>query len=88
MPRIISSESYPHDFCMQCWDALYSTEEEAEEEFGDRGDGPDERGNCFAYNDDHPDYDDCDYDCDKCHEPLTSFDNYPPALIYFKPNSK
>ena len=52
MPRVRSSTSDPYDFCREC----FPSEEEALAVFGNVGDGPDGRGNCFAYEDDHPDY--------------------------------
>lgn len=43
--------------------------------YGDVGDGPDGRGNCFAYDADHPDYAETDYTCHKCDKILTERDN-------------
>lgn len=61
--RIYSSANDPLDFCRKC--AL--TEAEAEECFGNVGDGPDGRGNCFGYDCDHPPYED-DPDVYRCHD--------------------
>lgn len=69
MPRICDSADNPHDFCRTCM----PTEDEAEEEFGDVGDGPDGRGNCFAYKPEHPPYEG-DYVCEHCEEELTEVD--------------
>ena len=73
MPRIYSSCSDPHDFCCDC----FPDEDEAMETLGNVGDGPDDRGNCFAYDAEHPDYSDSgiDYTCDTCKKPLTDADN-------------
>lgn len=72
MPRVRASDSGPYDFCQEC----FPSEAEALEEFGDVGDGPDERGNCFAYEDDHPNYDYCDYRCCRCRKPLTEQEDF------------
>jgi hypothetical protein len=66
MPRIRDSTSGPYDFCAGC----FPSEDEAIEEFGNVGDGPDGRGNCFTYDDMHPDYDN-DYHCHVCEKPLS-----------------
>lgn len=50
MPRIYTSASDPIDFCQAC----FPTEEEALRMYGNVGDGPDDRGNCFSYNEEHP----------------------------------
>lgn len=70
MPRIYSSASDPLDFHVAC----FPTEDEAEELYGNVGDGPDDRGNCFSYDSEHPDYEEMGYRCQACHEPLTSDD--------------
>ena len=54
--RIYTSESIPVDFCRAC----FPSEEEAVQEFGNLGDGPDDRGNCFAYDEAHPEYGETD----------------------------
>lgn len=69
--RIYTSESIPVDFCRDC----FPSEQEAIIEFGNQGDGPDDRGNCFAYGEEHPDYDEMDYTCHSCGENLTGKDN-------------
>lgn len=68
--RIYTSASDPLDFCRYC----SPDETEAEELFGNVGDGPDGRGNCFGYDEDHPPYEDTDYTCHCCGEPLTDKD--------------
>lgn len=73
MPRVRTSTSDPVDFCGRC----FPTENEARRDFGDQGDGPDGRGNCFAYDDDHPDYSGEDYHCHRCGVELTDDDNQP-----------
>ena len=69
MPRIRTSTSDPIDFCHEC----YPSEEEAERLYGDVGDGPDNRGNCFSYDDEcRPSYEEVgDYECDTCGVTLT-----------------
>lgn len=73
MPRIYTSASDPLDFCKECFPF---TEDEAFELYGDVGDGPDGRGNCFGYNDDHPPYEDDPYmyRCHTCKKVLTDED--------------
>lgn len=70
--RIYTSASDPLDFCAKC----APTEEQAEAKYGNLGDGPDDRGNCFAYDAEHPEYDDAEmgYRCEKCRRPLTGRD--------------
>lgn len=72
MPRIETSEGYPVDFCKRC----FPSEATAKKKYGNMGDAPDNRGNAYSYDEDHPDYDDTDYDCEKCNKPLTSKDNF------------
>jgi hypothetical protein len=75
MPRIYDSANNPIDFCRHCFP---KDEAAAERQYGDvakTGEGPDERGNCFAYEAEHPDYSDTDYECEKCHKPLKDRDN-------------
>jgi hypothetical protein len=69
--RIYTSESIPVDFCGDC----FPSEQEAIIEFGNQGDGPDDRGNCFGYDEEHPDYDEMDYKCHSCGDKLTGKDN-------------
>jgi hypothetical protein len=68
MPRIYTSESNPVDYCRIC----FPSEARAYALHGHDGDGPDERGNCFGYDCEHPDYaDDPDmYTCYKCGKSL------------------
>jgi hypothetical protein len=47
----------------------------ADKRFGCGHDGPDDRGNCYGYEAEHPDYDGENYVCEKCGAPLTSEDN-------------
>ena len=72
MPRIRASDNDPLDFCLKC----FPEEKHAEEDFGSVGDGPDGRGNCYFYDDDHPDYGGEDYHCRSCNKLLNSRDNY------------
>lgn len=67
--RLFTSASDVIDFCKRCYPSLA----EAKRKYGNVGDAPDGRGNCFDYDDpdDHPDYDDTDYRCDKCDKKLT-----------------
>lgn len=71
MPRIYTSRSDPMDFCR----VHFPAEEEAFDRYGYLGDGPDGRGNCFGYDDDHPAYEDEDYDCAICGKRLREEDN-------------
>ena len=71
--RIYTSESDALDFCRAC----FPSEEEALEEFGNLGDGPDDRGNCFGYDEwDHPPYEETDYKCHACGDNLEEADNH------------
>jgi hypothetical protein len=72
MPRIYDSANNPLDFCTGCFPKDEAT---AEDKYGDVGEGPDGRTNCFSYDSEHPDYDGTDYRCKKCRKPLTSRDN-------------
>lgn len=74
MPRIYDSANEPLDFCTEC----YPTEPVAEKKYGDvakTGTGPDDRGNCFTYDAEHPPYEHEEYDCTKCHVRLNENDN-------------
>lgn len=72
MPRIYTSANDPLDFCVSC----FPPDGTAEEEYGDVGDGPDGRGNCYSYEADHPPYlEDPDYTCVKCGIILGEVDN-------------
>ncbi|MGJ4945149.1 hypothetical protein ACQR1W_31630 [Bradyrhizobium sp. HKCCYLS1011] len=68
--RIYTSCSDPIDFCKRC----APDEDEAQERYGNLGDGPDGRGNCFGYDDDHPPYGGENYTCAECGEELTDED--------------
>ena len=74
MPRIYNSANDPLDFCQHC----FPDRETAEVEHGDvtiSGTGPDERGNCFEYEAEHPPYEDTDYTCEACRDLLAERDN-------------
>lgn len=73
MPRIYNSLSEPLDFCQRC----FPSQKNAEARYACLGDGPDDRGNCFDYDVDHPDYDECEYHCEQCGCRLTSASNEP-----------
>ena len=73
MPRIYTSANDPLDFCQDC----FPTEEDAMAEYGNVGDGPDRRGNCFGWDAEHPSYDETDYLCMTCKRTLTEEDNFP-----------
>ncbi len=62
MPRIYDSLGNPHDFCTDD----FPTEDDAFQMFGEMGDGPDGRGNCYGYDEAHPDYECDDYYCERC----------------------
>lgn len=72
MPRIYSSANDPFDFCKRC----FPSEAEATEEYGDVGDGPDDRGNCFDYDAGHPEYEGTGYTCHTCNRELKPSDDY------------
>lgn len=72
MPRIYASNADPYDFCQDC----FPSEGLAEDEYGNLGDGPDDRGNCFGYDEEHPPYDTTDYKCCVCKKSLTGEDDY------------
>ena len=71
MPRVYNSTSDPHDFCKR----HFPSEGRALARFAKLGDGPDNRGNCFGYNDDHPPYEGEDYHCEACGKLLHEEDN-------------
>jgi len=74
MPRIYDSASNPIDFCKSC----FPKETIAEKLYGNpqkTGLAPDERGNCFSYKEDHPEYDAVDYNCEICNKKLTYRDD-------------
>lgn len=72
MPRIYTSANDPLDFCAQCFVA----EQEADEMYGDVGQGPDGRQNCFEYDADHPGYEDTGYCCAACGKLLEASDDF------------
>jgi hypothetical protein len=71
MPRIYTSASDPLDFCKK----HFPTEADALARYGNVGDGPDDRGNCFGWDDGHPEYEGTDYTCEICGAKLTRFDD-------------
>lgn len=74
MPRIYDSASNPLDFCRAC----YPPEPDAERRYGQvarTGTGPDNRGNCYGYDAEHPPYEGEDYTCHKCGDALGEEDN-------------
>jgi hypothetical protein len=71
MPRIIASNSDSIDFCKQ----HFPDEDVAEDIYGDLGNGPDRRGNCFSYDAEHPPYEYEEYLCDTCEIRLEREDN-------------
>lgn len=72
MPRIYTSANDPTDFCRFC----FPTEQQAERKYENLGDGPDGRGNCYAYDAEHPPYDDGDvYRCTTCRRLLGDADD-------------
>lgn len=73
MPRIYTSANDPLDFCCKHFP---KTEESAVEKYGNVGDGPDGRGNCFAYDADHPGYYNDIYRCIVCKKQLGDEDEY------------
>lgn len=77
MPRIRDSQSSPYDFCRDCMPKPM----DAIEVFATKGDAPDGRGNCYAYNDYHPPYANTRYQCDECHAYLTEHDDYTDTQI-------
>jgi|LakMenEpi03Aug12_release.lakeMendotaPanAssembly.Ray.scaffolds.fasta_scaffold3091162_1 hypothetical protein len=72
MPRIYDSASNPIDFCHRHFP---KSEEDAFDLYGNGDDGPDDRGNCFGYDCEHPDYQDSHYRCHVCSSLLTAQDN-------------
>lgn len=71
MPRIYTSDNDPLDFCKDC----YPSEDVAIKLYGNQGDGPDGRGNCFGHDAEHPDYQGEDYKCTTCKIVLDWQDN-------------
>jgi len=76
MPRIYTSASDPLDFCRR----HFPSEAVAERRYGLAvcGEGPDDRGDCFGYDAEHPDYTDFEmnYRCHVCRKRLTDADQY------------
>ena len=69
--RIYTSTNDPLDFCKKC----FPSEDEANDRYENLGDGPDGRGNCFGYEEDHPDYCGLNYKCVQCGVLLKDIDN-------------
>lgn len=65
--RIFTSNNIPLDFCFVC----APKENKARKEYGHIGDGPDNRGNCFAYDTEHPPYEPEQYYCHNCGDELS-----------------
>ena len=70
MPRVRNGFSDPIDFCKK----HMPSEAAAKRRYG-AGEGPDNRGNCFVYDDDHPPYEDETYRCQTCNKLLGEKDN-------------
>ncbi len=73
MPRIYASNNDPYDFCQRHFP---KTEAAGREEYGNKGDGPDGRGDCFEYDACHPHYESNGYKCCECGKELTEADQY------------
>ncbi len=71
MPRIYTSANDPLDFCYGCFP---KSEKAAKEEYTG-ADGPDGRGDCFAYDAEHPGYANEDYKCCECGKELAEEDD-------------
>jgi len=70
MPRIYTGSSDPLDFCRRHFPSITVARKRYAE-----GEGPDGRGNCFSYDDDHPEYEGENYQCVVCKKMLTERDN-------------
>lgn len=72
--RIYTSTDDAIDLCRPC--AAQTPESAARQRWGHLGHGPDDRGDCFAYDAYHPRYDEVgdDYTCDLCGRILTNRD--------------
>jgi len=72
--RIYTSANDALDFCKSCFP---KDKDRAYDKYGNLGDGPDDRGNCFSYDEEHPEYDGLDtpYECECCGKTLTSEDD-------------
>jgi hypothetical protein len=66
MPRIYTSTNDPIDFCKSCM----PNEADAWNAYGMLGNGPDDRGNCYGYDAEHPPYHPSGYTCEKCRKRL------------------
>lgn len=74
MPRIYTGASDPIDFCVGCM----PNNVKAWRHYGviACGEGPDGRGDCYAYGAEHPPYDEFEnYACEMCGKRLTERDN-------------
>lgn len=69
--RVRTSSNEPLDFCRFC----RPSEARAVREYSDPAKaGPDGRGDCFAFDDDHPEYEGADVRCVTCGWELTNED--------------
>lgn len=64
--RVCSGDGTPFDYCDDCADEIVPTEEDAREVHGAGEDPFDGRGNLFAYDVEHPDYEEDGYRCARC----------------------
>lgn len=69
--RIYKSNNEVVDFCMDC----FPDETTAYKKFANVGEGPDDRGNCYTYDADHPPYEYENYRCEECGDLLNHNDN-------------
>jgi hypothetical protein len=72
MPRVVTAAGEPLDFCHHCFPKNEAT---ARRLYAGRGEGPDDRGDCFAHEAAHPDYEGENYRCRKCKSALGEMDN-------------
>ncbi len=80
MPRIYDSTNDPLDFCALCWLKFCPTEAIAIKRFHGNGVGPDDRGDCWAFDAEHPDYQGEEYVCSTCGRELVKEDNHEPTM--------
>lgn len=71
MPRVITSDNDCLDFCFKCFPSKLVSFQR----FGNNGDGPDNRGNCFSWDDLCPQYDGEGYECYACGKTLKDRDH-------------
>ncbi len=75
MPRIYTDTNDPIDFCQACWQLYAVTETAAKQAYHGGGVGPDNRGDCWGWDAEHPDYEGDEYECYECNRHLTWIDN-------------